>query len=536
MNRDILLDNLDLLSIEVSTIQQLRNLIIDLAVTGKFSQGMFPLELGSEVVRNSLEKSKSNTSENLIDCIAYCEVPSNWSWANTEILCHTQTGATPDKSAVIDKDSIAYITSADIQNFRAHSENRVSRSLEGKKLRIAPSGSILFVGIGNVGRCGVTEIESTFNQQIHSATPYIVNPKFLCFFYSSTFFRNQVNHFSSATTLTILNKSKWSSIPVPVPPIIEQQWIVDKIEELLGICHELEAKLNIRNLVGAAARESAVDAISTAQSSEELQLAWERIQSHWEVIAGSPEAIDSMKTLILDLAVRGDLVSVGSSKVVQSIEWTSSELKLDDSKIWSLSTLHKEKRTGWNRIPLAKIGSWGSGGTPTSSRKDFYQDGTIPWAVIGDLNNDIMTITEASITERALAESSSKLVPKGAILIAMYGASIGKTALTGIECCTNQAIAHCIVDTKLVSKDYFFIVAKSLKRHLIQEGKGAAQPNISQSVLKHLIIDLPPLAEQALIVERVDALMQLCDRLNLSLHESEVLAEKFARSVVSASA
>jgi type I restriction enzyme S subunit len=117
----------------------------------------------------------------------------------------------------------------------------------------------------------------------------------------------------------------------------------------------------------------------------------------------------------------------------------------------------------------------------------------------------------------------------------MYG-SIGKTAITGVECCTNQAIAHCIVDTNLVSRDYFFIVAKSLKRHLVREGRGAAQSNISQAVLKHLIIDLPPLSEQELITKRVIALMKLCDELDYSLRQSENLAEKFSRSVVSASA
>ena len=224
------------------------------------------------------------------------------------------------------------------------------------------------------------------------------------------------------------------------------------------------------------------------------------------------------------------------SESFETIEWSIPELKLDDSKLWYLPTLRKEKKHGWSRIPLAKIGSWGSGGTPTSSHKEYYQNGTLPWAVIGDLNNDIMMTTETKITNKALLESSSKLIPKGSILIAMYGASIGKTAITGIECCTNQAIAHCIVDTNFVSKEYFFIVARSLKRHLIQEGKGAAQPNISQSVLKHLIIDLPSISEQDLIVDTVSALMRLCDELDLALRRSELIVEKFSRSIVSASA
>jgi type I restriction enzyme S subunit len=353
-----------------------------------------------------------------------------------------------------------------------------------------------------------------------------------------TFVLKSVNYekITTGTAQPQITRVPLANVEITVPSLAAQEKVINIIGSIFELLSKLKLEISNRDLLKDAARKSSVDAISTAQTPEEFDINWGRIQSNWEIIAGTPEAIDSMKTLILDLAVRGDLVTVDSPKVVESIEWTSSELKLDDSKIWSLPTLHKERKIGWNRIPLAKLGFWGSGGTPTSSRKDYYQNGTIPWAVIGDLNNHIMTSTEASITDKALADSSSKLVPKGAILIAMYGASIGKTAITGIECCTNQAIAHCVVDTKLVSKDYFFIVAKSLKRHLIQEGKGAAQPNISQSVLKHLIIDLPPLAEQALIVERVEALMELCDRLNFSLQESEVLAEKFSRSVVSASA
>lgn len=365
----------------------------------------------------------------------------------------------------------------------------------------------------------------------------IIIPEFLVMLINSPAVNREIVELSAGTTRQRVATGKLKKLIVKFPVEIEiQQQIVDKYRDLMVIVEKMHSLILERDRTAHLACKSSLDSVAVAKNPDEIKLAWNRIQQNWGVIAGTPDAIDSIKTLVLDLAIRGDLVTVNQPNVNRTIEWTTSELKLDDSKLWHLPTLHKEKKQGWNRIPLAKIGSWGSGGTPTSSRKDYYQNGTIPWAVIGDLNNDIMTRTEVSITEKALSESSSKLVPKGAILIAMYGASIGKTAITGIECCTNQAIAHCIVDSKLVSKEYFFIVAKSLKRHLVQEGKGAAQPNISQSVLKHLIIDLPPLEEQALIVERVGELMQLCDRLNFSLNESEVLAEKFSRSLVSASA
>jgi type I restriction enzyme S subunit len=346
------------------------------------------------------------------------------------------------------------------------------------------------------------------------------------------FIGSEINARATGTTFKEVSGKQFAATPIPVPPLNIQCHIVEKIEEFLALSAHADDKISQRAKLADSTRKSVVDSISTAQGPEEMLMALEKIQHHWEVITGTPDAINSMRTLILDLAVRGDLVRTNITEVSENVDWSTLELKLDDSKLWELPTLHKEKRHGWSRIPLAKIGSWGSGGTPTSSRKDYYQNGTIPWAVIGDLNNDILVSTEASITEMALSESSSKMVPIGSILIAMYGASIGKTAITGIECATNQAIAHCIVDTRLVSKDYFFIIAKSLKRHLIQEGKGAAQPNISQSVLKHLIIDLPPLKEQALIVERVEAFMHLCDQLETSLRDTAKLAQKFSRSVV----
>ena len=98
---------------------------------------------------------------------------------------------------------------------------------------------------------------------------------------------------------------------------------------------------------------------------------------------------------------------------------------------------------GWAKIALEKLGSWGSGGTPKRTDSRFYSNGTIPWLVIGDLNDGVVTQAQTYITEEGLFNSSAKLLPPNTLLIAMYG-SIGKLGITGIECATNQAIAFCI--------------------------------------------------------------------------------------------
>lgn len=523
MERKILLENIEVFCDSPNGVEVLRTAILDLAVSGKLVSQL-------PNAKCSLEKS---------GCEGPFTIPSEWSW-------HPLPNVTNDLGQLKPESPFTYIDVSSIDNKKGVISNDVltispedAPSRARKRVQV---GSVIYSTVRPYLK-NIAVVDQVFEPPAIASTAFaILNPsvhldtRYLYYCLRSTYFTDFVESKQKGVAYPAINAGDLAKSLIPLPPLEEQARIVSAVEELLKICEQLQLKLDSQNLLGAATRKSAVDAIATAQSPEDFQIAWERVQQNLDVVAGTPEAVDSMRTLILDLAVRGDLVRVNNPKVFRAVNWTTSELRLDDSKLWNLPTLHKETKHGWNRIPLAKIGSWGSGGTPTSSRKDYYQNGTIPWAVIGDLNNDVMTTTETSITDKALLDSSSKIVPTGAILIAMYGASIGKTAIAGIECCTNQAIAHCIVDENLVSKEYFFIVAKSLKRHLIQAGKGAAQPNISQSVLKHLVIDLPPLAEQALIVDRVEELMQLCDRLSHSLRASEVLAEKFSRSVVSASA
>ncbi len=543
MDRKLLLDSISILSSSRVGISAFRSLLNSLAIRGQIDNDCSS-DCNMDNLISELEICKSRFLEQTgrvikkkisgyeIPRLGF-DLPSDWCLASLDKLCFAQAGfAFSAASFNSDGKGLPLIRIRDID--RGFSETFYSGEYRPEFL--VQKGDWLIGMDGNFNVRQWKGESALLNQRVTRLIFFDdrINQKFISLALEEHL--HSLMGTKSYTTVDHLSTKQIESAPIPLPCIEVQDRIISQLDDLATQIDKLDKYQESMRGLGLAARKSAVDAISTAQTADELQVAWERIQNNWEVIAGTPESIDLMKTLILDLAVRGDLVTVNNSKAAEVLKWTNSELKLDDSKLWSLPTLHKEKRVSWNRIPLAKLGSWGSGGTPTSTRREYYQNGTIPWAVIGDMNNEIMTSTETRITEKALLESSSKLVPVGAILIAMYGASIGKTAITGIECCTNQAIAHCIVDTKIVSKEYFFIVAKSLKRHLIQEGKGAAQPNISQSVLKHLVIDLPPLDEQEKIVERVYALMQLCDQLDISLREAEILAEKFSGSVVSASA
>jgi type I restriction enzyme S subunit len=158
--------------------------------------------------------------------------------------------------------------------------------------------------------------------------------------------------------------------------------------------------------------------------------------------------------------------------------------------------------TGWREAALAEVATLSSGGTPKAKNPAYY-DGDIPWAIIGDLNDGVVRSTAQSITQRGLDNSSAKVVPVNTILLGMYG-SIGKLGLAGIRLATNQAIATIRAGDQ-VDYRYLFYYLLAQRRDLDHQGKGAAQRNISQTVLKPWPIRFPSdLDEQRRIVALLD--------------------------------
>ena len=184
---------------------------------------------------------------------------------------------------------------------------------------------------------------------------------------------------------------------------------------------------------------------------------------------------------------------------------------------------------------MPEVIEWGSGGTPKATVKEYYENGDIPWLIIGDLNNGIVTKSETKITKSGLDNSSAKMIPPNTLLVAMYG-SIGKLGITGIECCTNQAIAFAKKMHGVTTKYMFYYMAM-MKSKLISKGKGGTQKNISQTVLNSLDVIVPPMKEQQRIVTRIEELFSQLDsgvetlkktKEQLKVYRQAVLKEAFA--------
>ena len=190
--------------------------------------------------------------------------------------------------------------------------------------------------------------------------------------------------------------------------------------------------------------------------------------------------------------------------------WTADSLL--KSEIRSIDCLHLQKRAIFKTMHLARRASeiklvagcsrTTSGGTPSRSRPEFY-DGEIDWVKTKELNDRVIFFTEEKITEQGLKESSAKLLPENTILLAMYGATVGKLGILGREMTCNQASCAIIPNEKIFDTWFLFYYLISIRQRLIALAAGSAQPNISATIIKNLKVPLLPLEEQRKIAAKL---------------------------------
>ena len=245
--------------------------------------------------------------------------------------------------------------------------------------------------------------------------------------------------------------------------------------------------------------------------------------------------VKKLRELILELAVRGLLVpqdpndepaSVLLEKIAAEKEQLIKDKKIKKpKKLDAIKDIEKFVKLpiGWEFVRLNDLGEWGAGATPRRGSSELY-GGDIPWFKSGELVGDYISTSEETVTEEALKKASLRYNKAGDVLLAMYGATIGKTSILEVPATTNQAVCACTPFTGF-SNIYLLTLLKAFRPKFISMGAGGAQPNISREKIIATVIALPPQAEQPRIVAKVDELMALCDQLEQQT-ESSLLAHQ----------
>ena len=244
-----------------------------------------------------------------------------------------------------------------------------------------------------------------------------------------------------------------------------------------------------------------------------------------------------LKNSILQLAIQGKLVEQRPEEGTG--EELYQQIQAEKQRLIKEGKIKKEKPlpeisedeipfdipASWIWVRIGNIGSWSAGATP-SRTNPLYYNGDIPWLKTGDLNDGIISDVPEFISELALEKLSLRLNPIGSVLMAMYGATIGKLGILNIEATTNQACCACIPYEGVYNK-YLFYFLMARRTDFIKMGEGGAQPNISKEKIINAIFALPPLAEQKRIVAKIEELLPYVDRYEKAWNKLEELNKRF---------
>ena len=318
-------------------------------------------------------------------------------------------------------------------------------------------------------------------------------------FLKSPYVDDYINSATFGVKMPRVSTETMTSLLVPLPPLSEQFRIDTKAKELMPYIDEYgkaQDKLNKLNeelsyTIRKSILQEAIQGKLVPQIAEE---------------GTAQELLEQIKTEKLKLVKEG--------KLKKSALNDSVIFRGDDNKYYEqigkkcldiTEQISFEIPNSWTWARMGQVGDWGAGSTPQRGNQDYY-GGNILWLKTGELNNDIVYDTEEKITQRAFQDCSLRMNKIGDVLIAMYGATIGKLAIVGKELTTNQACCGC---TPYVVYNWFlFYFLMASRDSFIKKGEGGAQPNISRVKLVEHLIPLPPLNEQKRIVKRIETLFE----------------------------
>ena len=511
------------------TAQQLKNSILQMAVQGKLvpqDPNDEPASVLLERIRTEKEqlikekkikreknpsvifKGADNTPyekigdevRSLADEVPF-DIPDSWEWVRLGELFQHNTGKALN-AANCTGQLKQYITTSNLYWDRFELDNLKEMYFSESEIEKCTviKGDLLVCEGGDIGRASIWSYDypMCIQNHIHRLRAYVP----LCtrfFYYLFDLYKHIGWIGGKGIGIQGLSSNAIHSLLFPLPPLAEQHRIVETIDKLQPYT---DAYADV---------ESTLDTLNTT----------------------FPERL---KKSILQEAVQGKLVPQDSSDepaeaLLERIRTEKQRLikegkiKKDkhESVIFRRDNSHYEKLDGverciddelpfeipesWAWARLGNIGDWGSGATPSRTHPEYY-DGSIPWLKTGDLTDSYITDIPEGISQLALEKTSVRLNESGSVLMAMYGATIGKLGILTYSATTNQACCAC-KPVYGVETLFLFYFLMSQRTAFIKRGEGGAQPNISKEKIVTTLMPLPPLAEQHRIVQRIEELLPL---------------------------
>ncbi|BEH09841.1 restriction endonuclease subunit S [Geobacter sulfurreducens subsp. ethanolicus] len=547
-------------------VARLRELILALAVQGKLVSQDFTDVPASELLKgiyaekNQLMKDGKLKARQQLQPIKpdeiSCAQPKGWELARLGDIAEIERGGSPrpiESFITNDPDGLNWIKIGDTEKgskFITSTKEKIKK--EGlTKTRMVYPGDFLLTNSMSFGRPYIAAIEGCIHDgwlRIHP--PSSLDKNYLYHLLSSPLVANFFQKAAAGAVVQNLNADKVRDLPIPLPPLTEQFRIAAKVDELMALCDKLEVQQQKRRTLQNSLRLSTLQSVSAATSPYELQTTWERLAENLGCLLQSPEDVEDLRNLILDLAVHGLLVD--QTEMDKSItEWLeeilSKKTELVKKKLIGKQTALADVDEndypfplpkGWTFVRLGQItNKIGSGSTPRGGREVYVKEG-IPFLRSQNIWNDGLRLADvAFITPTEHARMSGTAVLANDVLLNITGASLGRCALVPDDFGEANVSQHVTIirPTDPSVKEYLHLCLLSPYSQAMIWGRqvGMAREGLSKKVLEQFEIPLPPLTEQKRIVTRVTQLMGICDQLESRLKDARHQAERLAIACVS---
>ena len=370
------------------------------------------------------------------------------------------------------------------------------------------SGQILYSKIRpNLSKVVVVDFEGLCSADMYPIGAKI-DTRFLHLFMLSPEFLRQVVRDDNRLAMPKVNQQQLSETVVAVPPLAEQKRIVAKVDQLMALCDDLEARQAKKRETAVRLNRAALDALTTAEGSEEVAASFRRVTENFELLADKPESVTELRRAIIDLAISGH-INPSSGDVSQ-----------------------------WPMKRLADVVLSTRYGT---SQKCAYERAKNPVLRIPNVVRGVVDLSDLKFALLPVEEASELALQEGDLLVVRSNGSkelVGRAAIVPREG-VGFAYAGYLIRVRL-PRD----IVDPRWVHLALKGSGVRRSierpirttsgvhNINTTELLGLSFCVPPVQQQLAIVAKVDQLMALCDTLEAALRRAESTAQKLAEAVV----
>ena len=539
MDAQTFLDNFATIADAPGGTQRLRELVLELAVHGELVEQDPADESAAVLLAGLRERRDALVTNGVIGKPRHPEgipvddaphaIPASWCWARLGDIGAIVGGGTPksDEPAYwADGVGVPWLTPADMGSQSSRLVSRGSRDITEKGLdessaQLLPAGTVLFSSRAPIGHVGIAAQPLSTNQGFKSCLPYqgaMTEYIYLFLRYVGPI----VDAAATGTTFKEVSGKDVALIPIPVPPLGEQQRIVPKVDELMGLCDELEARQERRDRATTSFGGSALHALTEADTPGDIRDAWERVDANWSTITDQTDDVVELEATILHLAVLGRLTRgdedfedksapsrvAGWSSLPRGWQWKSLQEVVDPDRSISYGVIKLGPDPGPSGVPVLRC---------------------------SDVRR--MRIDKRGVrhVDRALSDEYRRTILRGGELLVNVRGTLGGCAVVPREMAGfNVAREVAVVPTVDIDPAYLLYVFASpgFLNYTADSLRGTAYQGLNLSLLRAFPVPVPPKDEQAEIVARVNGMLTSCANLVAAGRAATQTATALSRALV----